>query len=211
MWRVLRWVMVALWVVAAGAAWWAAPRESTAEQASADIADHRVVAYQFGSGWHDTAPDRWFSVPSVDVKTSDPQAIFAWRTPDHRTHWVRDLHPGLDPAGSGTLISLSTLVNGIGLLFTVVFLGVLWAGPPPLTGTRWYWWWLFALVPFGLGLIWWTFREYPWNREPELPERRRTGFRGFGTAFVVSLGVSVALLLLRRVFGDILFPDLLTP
>jgi hypothetical protein len=216
MWRFARWVLVVLWLVAAGAAWWGAPREAGADQALSDIAGHRVVAYQFGSQWRDDSPDRWFAVPSLVSDTSDP-AILAWRTPDGRSHWteasgVAGVQEQLRGMGyrSANVLVLSTVINGIGLLFTLVFLGVLWAGPAPVTATRWYWWWLFVLVPFGLGLLYWAFREVPWER-PEIPAERRGGWQGLVAAILVSVAVSLVLLGLTWLFGTTAFPDLLTP
>jgi hypothetical protein len=213
MWRIVRWVLLALWLVAASAAWWGAPREAGVERAFADMASDRVVAYQLGAQWRDNAPDRWFAVPTLEGGEQD--RIFAWRTPDGRAHWADisdtpDLKAQLPQHRSANVLGLSTLINGIGLLFTLVFLGVLWAGPTPVTGTRWYWWWLFALIPFGLGVLYWTFREVPWTR-PEIPETRRTGWRGLGIAIVVSVLVSVILFGLTRLFGEAAFPDVLTP
>ncbi|MFI1991805.1 hypothetical protein [Actinoplanes sp. NPDC020271] len=213
MWRIVRLVLVALWLVAASAAWWGAPREAGTGEAFADVREHRVVAYQLGTEWQDDSPDRWFAVPTLE--TGDQDRIFAWRTSDGRTHWADisdtpDLKLELSPDRSANVLYLSTLINGIGLLFTLVFVGVLWVGPTPVTGTRWYWWWLFALVPFGLGLLYWTFHEVPWTR-PDIPESRDTGWRGLGTAIVVSVLVSVILYGLTSLFGEAAFPDLLTP
>lgn len=218
MWRIVRWVLVALWLVAASAAWWGAPRETVYERALTDIADQRVDAYQFGTQWVDQSPDRWFAVPSLD-SNAEGVRVFAWRTPDGRTHWTEvsgdaDIQGRLVAAGmesrAGNVLNLSTWINGIGLLFTIVFLGVLWAGPTPVTATRWYWWWMFALVPFGLGLLYWAFREVPWTR-PDIPEDRRNGWRGLVIAILLSVGISVVLFGLTRLFGTTAFPDLLTP
>lgn len=218
MWRILRWVLVALWLVTAGASWWGAPRETGAERALADMAAHRVSAYQIGSQWQDESPDRWFSMPTLG--SGDPDRIFAWRTPDGRAHWadvsdVADfqerLRADVQEVNARNVLFLSTLINGVGLLFTLVFLGVLWAGPTPVTGTRWFWWWLFALIPFGLGLLYWTFREVPWTRPAEIPESRESGWRGLGIAIVASVLISVVLFGLTRLFGETAFPDVLTP
>ncbi|BCY10870.1 hypothetical protein [Actinoplanes sp. L3-i22] len=216
MWRIARWVLVVLWLVAAGAAWWGAPRVTGNERALSDIAAHRVVAYDFGSRWRDESPDRWFAVPDLVSDASNP-AIFAWRTSDGRAHWtdvsdVRGFQEQLRGMAyhSTNVLVLSTLINGIGLLFTLIFLAVLWAGPAPVTATRWYWWWLFALVPFGLGLLYWAFREVPWER-PEIPAERLGGWRGLGLAFVTSVVISLVLLGLTWLFGNNAFPDLLTP
>ncbi len=213
MWRIVRWALVVLWLVAASAAWWGAPREAGYERAVADIASHRVSAYQLGSQWQDQSPDRWFAVPSLENTGED--RIFAWRTPDGRTHWtdvsgVPGFSAQLEQYRSANVLNLSTLINGIGLLFTVVFLGVLWAGPTPVTGTRWYWWWLFALIPFGLGMLYWTFREVPWAC-PQIPESRHSGWRGLGIGIVASIAISGVLFGLTRLLGETAFPDVLTP
>ncbi|GIF14273.1 hypothetical protein [Actinoplanes teichomyceticus] len=226
MWRIVRLVLVAAWLTAAVAAWWGAPREAAAERAVADVEAGRVVAYQWGDHWSDDAPDRWFSVPSLSSSTSQ-RSWYAWRTPDGRTHWtdtggapeVADRLRASGPESrSGDVTPLSTLINGIGLLFTVVFLGVILAGPAPLTGTRWYWFWLFALVPFGLGLLYWTFRDVPWTRPRQVPpptpdgaEHRLRGFRGLIAAALVSAGVSLLLVLLTMLLGERWVPELLSP
>ncbi|KUL33010.1 hypothetical protein [Actinoplanes awajinensis] len=225
-WRAARLILIAAWVVAAGAAWWSAPRQTDVERATADIAAGRVVAYEWGAHWNDNGPDRWFSVPMLYGGGTAP-TVFAWRTPDNRTHWIdtngdatqiAQLRASVAESPSANVLALSTLINGIGLLFTVVFLGMILAGRPPVIGTKWYWFWLFALVPFGLGLLYWTFREVPWTKPTVFPplkddgsEHRLRGLRGLVTAFLISVAVSFALYGLRALLGEGIIPDLLSP
>ncbi|BCJ39721.1 hypothetical protein GCM10010168_78230 [Actinoplanes ianthinogenes] len=221
MWRFGRWLLVALWLFAAVTAWWGAPRHADGDRARTDLTSGYVAAYQWGERWTDRAPDRWFAVPHLEPPATDPAPILAWRTPDGRVHWTEN-DGSFDVAGQeseqGPVIVLGNLVNGIGLLFAVVFLGVLLAGRPPVTATRWYWFWMFAAVPFGLGLLYWTFREVPWTRPRNLPplnpdgsEHRRRGLRGLITAILVSVAVSIVLTVLTQVLGERWAPDLLNP
>ncbi|GAA4608925.1 tetrahydromethanopterin S-methyltransferase subunit F [Actinoplanes octamycinicus] len=221
MWRFGRMVLVALWLFAAVTAWWSAPRHADSEHARVDLTSGYVTAYEWGQRWTDVAPDRWFASPDVAPPTTEPAPIFAWRTPDGRVHWTENDGTfgvgGLEYKQADVMV-LSTLINGIGLLFTVVFLVVLLTARPPLTGTRWYWFWLFALVPFGLGVLYWTFREVPWTQPRTLPEphpegaeHRRRGLRGLITGIVVSVVASALLLALTHLLGERWVPDLLNP
>ncbi|HWS31207.1 MAG TPA: hypothetical protein VN408_00540, partial [Actinoplanes sp.] len=61
-WRVgFRALVIGLWVLAASVTWWTSPRQSTYEQARADITAQRVVAFQWGDHWAVEETRRWFN------------------------------------------------------------------------------------------------------------------------------------------------------
>ncbi len=131
----------------------------------------------------------WFG--TADLESSGRLGpLFAWRTPDGRVWWTDTTYfdqvtiigtahemsydgPGavafaeqLQAAGlaagrSGVLQPIGQVVAGTGFAAAVVVIGVLLAGPAPVLGTRWFWFWLICLVPFGLGILWWLARERP--------------------------------------------------
>ncbi|MFY1622005.1 hypothetical protein ACN261_21590 [Micromonospora sp. WMMD723] len=49
-----------------------------------------------------------------------------------------------------------SVLGGTGVLLAAVALVVVVTGPTPVLGTRWYWFWLIFLGPYGLGLLLWT-------------------------------------------------------
>jgi hypothetical protein len=231
-WDVLRAVLIVLWLVAAAMTWWTAPRKASYERASADVVAQRVTAYQWGDSWQEVdGPRPWFS--DAHLSSSDTLGpVFAWRTGDGRVHWAdtgdfaevqttgavaaKDysgpgavgLAESLRAAGlQGRFDYLHTpgnLVGGIGILLGLTFFVVLVAGPAPVLGTRWYWWWLVALTPYGLGLLFWLAREHPWARSPApagTAATRDRGFLGLITGLVAAFLISLALLLLNGVLG----------
>ncbi|MFC4017478.1 hypothetical protein ACFOW4_05900 [Micromonospora sp. GCM10011542] len=93
--------------------------------------------------------------------------------------------------------------NAAGLLAAVVtllWLGVLVAGAPPTAGTRWFWFWV-GLLPFGLGVLAWTYRERWRPRHPTgaavrpgagtIADTRSSGWRGLGWLFVGGIAISL--------------------
>ncbi|MFY1577931.1 hypothetical protein ACN26Z_23805 [Verrucosispora sp. WMMD703] len=237
-WTVLRLGVVALWLVAAGAAWWTAPRQQSYDQVEADLAAGRVVAYQWGDRWDADRRTPWFG--TADLESSGTLGpLFGWRTPDGRVWWtdttyfeqvtiagsVREASyagPGaigiaeqLQAAGldspSAALQPLGNLIAGTGLAAAVVIIGVLLTGPAPVLGTRWFWFWLVCLVPFGLGILWWLAREHPWARAgspPANPRQRSRGPLGLALGLVAVLLSSMLLLVLGRILGDWWVPRL---
>jgi hypothetical protein len=228
-WVVVRIVLVVLWLLAAAMVWWTAPRESSYARASADVVAQRVTAYQWGDSWeYADGPRPWFS--AADLSSSGTLGpIFAWRTGDGRVHWVDSgdfeevqttgtvsdaaysgpgavgLAQSLRAAGLEDRVDVirapGWLVSGIGVVLGLVFLGILVAGPAPVLGTRWYWWWLVCLTPYGLGLLFWLVREHPWSSAPAGLGDRDRGFLGLLTGIVAALLISVLLLLLNGVLG----------
>jgi hypothetical protein len=94
-------------------------------------------------------------------------------TPQSETHrMIEDYLAGhQDTTLGGTRPALLTYLS---LALVLVGLGVLLAGPAPVTGSRWYWFWLGG-VPFGLGLLYWLARERPWADPTPPPLDHRTG------------------------------------
>ncbi|WBB49810.1 hypothetical protein O3597_04835 [Verrucosispora sp. WMMA2044] len=238
-WTVLRLGVVALWLVAAGTAWWTAPRQQSYDQAEADLAAGRVVAHQWGDRWDADRRTPWFG--TADLESSGRLGpLFAWRTPDGRVWWtdttyfdqvtiIGTVHemsydgPGavafaeqLQAAGlaagrSGVLQPIGQVVAGTGFAAAVVVIGVLLAGPAPVLGTRWFWFWLICLVPFGLGILWWLARERPWahaDSPPTGPRQHRHGALGFAIGLLAALLNSMLLLALGQLLGDWWVPRL---
>ncbi|WP_223256764.1 hypothetical protein [Micromonospora endophytica] len=235
-WRVLRLAVVGLWLVTASVAWWTAPREQSYEQARADLAAGRVTAYEWGYHWDVDVRPAWFPNPTMaSAGTLGP--LFQWRTPDGRVWWTDTTRfdqvevtgtveksdysgPGavgvaqeIRSAGLedryGEIRPYSTVLTAAGLVFTVVFLGVVVAGPAPVLGTRWFWFWLVSGVPYGLGLLFWLAREHPWSGTAAAtattsggPRERDRGLLGFAIGAVAAILLSLVSLALHEVLGD---------
>jgi hypothetical protein len=190
-WAVARLVVVAIWIVAAAAAWWTAPRIATVDHLRADIAAGRVVSYQWGDSWSGTNPRELFRGPDLESRgTLGP--YFVWRTADDRVHWTDtssfgpDTEPAAGPAGrpqyagagaatigqelaaahlddrQGSIEPFKILVDGGSLVLGLGMLIVLVFGPAPVRGTKWYWFWIVNGMPLGLGVLLWTFFDRPW-------------------------------------------------
>lgn len=195
----------------------------------------RVVAYQWSGRWEVGGPRSWFTAPVVRVSgTFGP--LFVWRTPDGRVYWTDtdsfdqvtttgavDLSRYSGPGAVGIAQDLRTaglehrtgdvntsglVVTGIGLVLAAIFLGVVVAGPAPVLGTRWFWFWLVAITPYGLGLLFWVARDRPWAR-PAAPaaapgnrEQRDRGILGFGLGFLAAILINILLLVFHEALGD---------
>ncbi|GIJ81209.1 hypothetical protein SAMN05443287_10915 [Micromonospora phaseoli] len=232
-WDALRLGLVALWLAAAGTAWWTAPRTQSYDQARADLAAGRVVAYQWGDHWDADRRPPWFD--TSDLQSSGTLGpLFGWRTTDGRVWWTDTEHFGevtttgaVDESSytgpgavglaqhlraadledrSGSLQPLGPVVSGTGLAAAVIILGVVVGGPAPVLGTRWFWFWLVCLVPLGLGLLWWLAREHPWSRAaspPATPAGPRAPDRG-PLGFALGLLATLLISLLVLALGQIL-------
>ncbi|WP_326552246.1 hypothetical protein [Micromonospora sp. NBC_01813] len=239
-WSVLRLGLVLLWLFAAVTAWWTAPRQQSYDQATADVAAGRVVAYQWGENW-DAGRRTWFG--SAVLRSSDELGpVFAWRTTDGRVRWTdtstfgqrtatgtatagRFTGPGaaaigqelraagLEDRASGVQ-SAGQVGTGIGFVLGVVFLAIVVGGPAPVRGTRWYWFWLVYLAPFGLGLLFWLARDRPWSGVAAAPpgvvdlggQRRDSGIRGFAVGLLAAILIGLLTVFLHGVLGDWLVP-----
>lgn len=195
-WRVLRAVLVALWLAWATTAWWTEPGRAHLRDAEEDLWTHRVAAVCWG--------DRWQGPPGVGARitqsrlvddSADVDRIFAWRTTSGRVYYTNVDEPGpvndgvadspsaelarkvLVPALAGLNVteecdSLRPSVNVpavFALLLGLTSLVLLVRGPAPVLGTRWFWFWIIGGAPFGLGVLAWLARERPWFRAATPP------------------------------------------
>ncbi|NLU77375.1 hypothetical protein HCA58_03005 [Micromonospora sp. HNM0581] len=237
-WAALRLGIVALWLFGAGIAWWTAPRQHDYEAATTDLASGRVVAYQWGDRWDANQRRPWFG--TSDLESSGALGpFFAWRTPDGRIRWTdttnfdqvtltgaidRSAYAGPGAVGlaqqvqaaglegrSGVLQPLGQVVGGTGLAAAAITFGVLLAGPAPVLGTRWFWFWLVCLVPFGLGILAWLAREHPWapSASPRTgPGGRDSGVLGVAVGVAATILGSILSLMLGQLLGDWWVPRL---
>ncbi|MFI7071775.1 hypothetical protein [Micromonospora sediminicola] len=100
-----------------------------------------------------------------------------------------------------------TLADAAGLLALTIGVGwllMLVAGPPPVAGTRWYWFWI-GLLPYALGVLAWAWRER-WRAEAPLTGTRGSGWRGFGGLIVGGIVVSLAVAVLGLLLGGYVVP-----
>ncbi|MBB4765895.1 hypothetical protein ACFQFC_16915 [Amorphoplanes digitatis] len=233
-WRVLRIVLAAGWVVWAGLAWWAAPREASAAQARADLAGGHVTSYEWGDDWENTN-GRLFPADSRLRSSGSAGPIFLWHTDDGRTHYVvlDDGATSYPPAATengqeysgpeaqalgvavqayqdrGTPAEPPTkaILAGLAIAGSLLVLGVLVSAPAPVIGTRWFWFWVLTGTPFGLGLLVWLARERPWSPRAEPREKPFRWYAGIGLAFVGGLLILLATWGLHSLLGDALIPD----
>lgn len=109
---------------------------------------------------------------------------------------------------TGPLRPIMALTPLVGLLV----LGIIVAGPAPVTGTRWFWFWLVCGAPFGLGLLYWLGQERPWSRAalpragPTGKEVRRRGFTGFLLVLLASIVIGLLSHGLNRLLGSAIVP-----
>ena len=108
----------------------------------------------------------------------------------------------LDPQTLGNVTPWSPLLAGFALILGFTFLGVLIAGPAPVLGTRWFWFWVVVITPYALGLLFWVLRDRPWA-PAELPagKERDGGVLGVVAGLLSSFVITVLLLGLRWVLG----------
>jgi hypothetical protein len=231
-WGFARIGLVLLWVLAAGLSWWTSPQEESYDQAGKDLAAGRVAAYQWGDRWDDQNQQRWFGSPELTSSGSTLGPLFVWRTTDGRVHWVdaerfdevdavndgRWSGPGaaalgreVEARGAGsqelTVGWVSAAVAWSGVALGLTFLGVVIWGPAPARGTRWFWFWVGALVPFGLGLLFWLARDRPWARSAVPDGRSRDGgLAGFAIGFLSSIFLGFVLIGLHELFGEFWVP-----
>ncbi|WP_430785457.1 hypothetical protein [Actinoplanes sp. G11-F43] len=226
-WVTVRVLVVVAWLVAAGVSWWTAPRQVSFEQARADVAADRVVAFQWGDRWEGRDAQRWFAGDTL-VSSGTIGPLFAWRTGDGRVFWAETgtyepdgvveqrefasagaavLGAEIRDAGAEPMFvelkPLRNLVGVVGFALTMLFLGVLIGGPAPVLGTRWFWFWLVVVVPYGLGLLFWMVRDRPWVAGADDGDPRRdNGFLGLLYGLVLSALIPLALGLLSAAVGE---------
>lgn len=218
-WQVLRVVLVLGWVAWASFSWWSAPRESTTAQVRADVAAQRVESFEWGERW---SGQRGFQIlnplRSGLESGGDPGSILLWHTRDGRQHYAhvdssdeaRALDAELTTADSG--FPATAVVAGLGIAGAALFLWALLSGPDPVTGTKWFWFWLVSGLPLGLGLLWWLARERPWSSRaaprtgPAGEDRRLRWWVAFVTNILAGFAVSLLLLGLHSLLGDGVVP-----
>jgi hypothetical protein len=231
-WGIARAGLVLVWVVAAGLSWWTAPQEAGYDQARQDLAGGRVAAYQWGDRWDDGNAQRWFGSPALASSGGTLGPLFVWRTTAGRVHWVdagrfdgvdavpdgRYSGPGAAAlardaeargVGGQALVGSwsSAVIAWSGAVLGLTFLGVVIWGPAPVRGTRWFWFWVAALAPYGLGLLFWLARDRPWARSATSDGRPRDrGPAGFAIGFLSTILVSIVLLVLHEVLGEFWVP-----
>lgn len=247
-WSVLRVVLVAAWVLWAAAGWWTAPRQASLADARADLAAGRVAVYQWADGWDEEAGGvgfGWNRLPSLR-SSGEPGPLYVWRTTTGQVRYADLINdsadrgvPGLveelggqaaaagvefgDVAGGRAQSTVEVLLPLLGLSSLILLV----AGPAPVIGTKWFWWWVVTGVPFGLGLLAWLAWEHPWSpgtrvpgarvpgtRAPGArtprgwpgPESRRRGLVGLGLAIAASLAGSLLTVALNSLLGDAVVP-----
>jgi hypothetical protein len=232
-WQVLRVALVVGWVAWAVLSWWATPRAGTLDEARADLTGGRVTSYEWGRSWSDTTG--LFSPGGARLESAGTDGpIFLWNTGDGRQHYltVTGGVPAevVDPAAQPRPVSpegeslaaalrtfdagrspepwpVSSVIYGLSVAGVVLFLWALVsASAPPVTGTRWFWFWLAGLAPFGLGLLWWLARERPWSSRAPVREKRLRWWAGLGFGILASLVVGVVLWGLHSLLGDAVVP-----
>jgi hypothetical protein len=229
-WQVLRVAFVLGWVAWAGVTWWSAPRESTAAQARADLAAGRLAHYEWGDGWQNDG-GLVSPFPTGLQNGRGAGSMLLWHTTDGRRHYttVEEAPSSNDPPAGPEAHALATelsanearqpadppvgaLQAGLLIAGSLLFLWALLSAPDPVTGTKWFWFWLVSVVPLGFGLLWWLARERPWSRRagprsgPPGRDNRLRWWAGIGIGILAGFGVSLVLLLLRIPLGDTLVP-----
>ncbi|MBQ1020848.1 hypothetical protein KBX71_23635 [Micromonospora sp. D93] len=223
---VLRWALPVLWVLWASLAWWVEPRASTEAQLDRDLAAGQVVAFQRSSGWADDGA-YWGSRPRARYAPDGGMLTWAVSNGQHRyasgTPLAFESYPA-EPdssaraeqearraaladarrADGSTAYRIGNAVALLAGVLTVLWLGRLVGGAPPLVGTRWFWFWV-GLLPFGVGVLAWTYREL-W-RPPSAPvPGRGSGWRGLGWLILAAVGISLVVGVARIVFGTTVVP-----
>ncbi len=237
-WRVLRVAVVLGWVAWAAIAWWSAPRESSAAQARADLAAQRLTYHEWGTGWENDGGIVGPFPGGLERGNTGPTLL--WHTTDGRRYFTTVDNAALDEDnrpvdGKPLLVSgpeanaletelqagaadrpfdlpLGTIQGLLPVAAAVLFLWVLLAAPAPVIGTKWFWFWLVAGVPLGLGLLWWLARERPWSSraEPRVSplgeDRPLKWWAGIGISIIAGLAISLALAGLRGSLGEVVVP-----
>lgn len=235
-WRALRIALISAWCLWAVMAWWSAPRRAEVDKARVDIAANQVEAYEWADSWERPTVSTWGSVPTLRSWGRDGP-LFVWRTYDGRTYYVvADAAPtdpffvadssepqteSIDAAVWASLHDTGRPLYGdvrpdsryLPTIIGLVCLAVLVAGPAPVIGTRWYWFWLTAGVPFGLGVLAWLTTERPWSRRVGSPsesdvDNRSSGLTGLLIAIAASVAVGLLGAFLRRTFDTWAIPEL---
>ncbi|MFJ8579691.1 hypothetical protein [Micromonospora sp. NPDC093277] len=230
--RVLPVAMVVCWLVWTGLSWWTAPRTADRPELDHDLAAGRVVTWfradgwaADNGGWGGRRRPRYASEGAMVVWTRpDGQIRYAivGAPVTGASSGSDPLDDGLDRVAGGDPLddrlyrvagswdetpAAARLADAAGWLAVALGLGwlvVLVAGPPPVAGTRWYWFWIGSL-PFGVGLLAWAYRER-WRGDVPPVRPRRSGWVGLGWMLLGGLLLSVAVAALGRLLGDYVVP-----
>ncbi|WP_030492009.1 hypothetical protein [Micromonospora chokoriensis] len=225
----LRWGLPLLWVLWVPLAWWVEPRESTEAQLDRDLATGQVVAFQRASGWADDGA-YWGSRPRPQYATNG--GMLVWTVSNGQSRYIFGAQPasesylaapdpsagaepswrdaqltaisGAGPADGGLAHRIGNVAALLAGVLTVLWLGRLIGGAPPLVGTRWFWFWV-GLLPFGVGVLAWTYREL-WRPPPVPVLGRGSGWRGLGWLILAAVGISLLVSVARIVFGTTVVP-----
>ncbi|MFU8874193.1 hypothetical protein [Micromonospora sp. SL4-19] len=211
--------VVVCWLVWAALAWWTAPRAADQAEWDRDLRADRVVTWSRADGWA-TDVGAWGRRPRPRYASEGSMVV--WSRPDGQVRYASVGAPdggapyGSDPvddplaqaAGSrGGVAPADRLAGAAGLLGAALGLGwlvVLVTGPPPVAGTRWYWFWIGSL-PLGVGLLAWLYRER-WRGDVPSAGPRRTGWAGLGWLLLGGLVLSATVAGLGELLGDYVVP-----
>jgi len=219
---IARIALAGLWLVWAAVAWWSAPRPATFEQLDSDLTAGRVVSYNRGAGW---GYQRLWAAPAK-VRSDTPEVMLTWATTNGRTFFATpDFRVGMvygptsemeklvdrlerEGIGRGVEGPVTDVASALGVLMIVAALAVLIGGPPPVRGTRWFWFWV-GQLPMGLGYLAWLALERPWAAPAQENVRRRNGWLGLGLMLVGGLVLNVLTVAASRLVGEWLIPVLI--
>jgi hypothetical protein len=226
-WQAARILVIALVVAGCALSWWGNPRKSTFEQARADIAAGSMIEYQWGESWSGTGLGSWFDSYSLK-QTPVWGPIYAWRTADRKVHWIDTSEVQVtnpqqragytDPAAAEIGVQLlqtgsadkefvgvarsSTWVYGAGFGLLLLMVAALLSKNRPVRGTRWYWFFVVLAVPYGLGLVYWSLTDRPWNASAAERDNRRRGWVGLVTGLVAAIALTALVYGLNLLLGD---------
>ena len=220
--------LILLWVLWAALAWWTAPRAVDAAQADADITAERVVSVERAETW-DRNEGFWFTRSSPMLRSDG--ALVVWTTTAGQIRYTAPQFPG-DPADlygfggqghspetdrlaaalaasdwRGLAVSnsgLAMVALAAGILLTLATLAIIILGPAPVGGTRFYWFWV-ALLPYGLGVLFWLGTERPWSNRAG-PAKPTNGLTGFATLLLGSWALFALTIVLRELLGPSVIP-----
>ncbi|MFE9692310.1 hypothetical protein [Micromonospora sp. NPDC005806] len=209
--------VVGCWLVWAALAWWTAPRAADQAELDRDLAGGRVVTWFRADGWS-TDAGAWGRRPQPRYASEGWMVV--WSRPDGQIRYtnmpVDGSATGSDPMddrlarnaslrlGDAPAESLANAAGLLGLTLGLGWLVMLVAGPPPVAGTRWFWFWI-GLLPFGLGVLAWLYRER-WRSDVPPTRARGSGWAGLGWLLVGGLLLSVAVAGLGVLLGGYLVP-----
>ncbi|MEV6812337.1 hypothetical protein [Micromonospora sp. NPDC051296] len=146
------------------------------------------------------------SVPGVDEVGfgSDGAGVtYPGSTPDDAWLSLGGVTWGSEQGLAHRLSQAAALVAAV---IGLVWLTMVVAGPAPAAGTRWFWFWI-GLLPLGLGVLAFWFRERRFAGHPEWQgQGGRSGGLGFGCLLFGAIALSLLLAGARALLGGFLVP-----